>query len=122
MRLWPKSRPPRSGDPMSEFALDLTEIIEPYKEDARQAVQKMRAAVERWEELASGGPACKELRKLSHQLRGSGRTYGFRNVTRIGKALEHTIIRMEQHRIQADERLRKAMKAHVEQLAAIFKS
>ena len=68
---------------MGEPAMDLTEIIGLYKEDARRSVEQMRLAAGRWDDVASGGDACKELRKLSHQLRGSGRTYGFREVTRI---------------------------------------
>jgi chemotaxis protein histidine kinase CheA len=107
---------------MNEPVLDLSEIVGLYKEDARRSVQLMRAALARWEEVASGGPACKELRKHAHQLRGSGRTYGFCRVTRIGKAMEHLIVKLEAHRISADARLRKMISDHIEQLAGIFQS
>ena len=107
---------------MSEPALDLSEIVGLYKEDARRSVGNMRAALEHWDELAQGGPACKEMRKLSHQLRGSGRTYGFHNVTRIGKALEHLTQKLEAGKIPTDARLRNVMLAYVERLAAIFQA
>jgi len=105
---------------MTEPVLDLSEIVGLYKEDARQAVEQMRAAVQRWDEVVGGGPARQLLRKISHQLRGSGRTYGFRNVTRIGKALEHLMIKLQSKHLTADERLRKIISAHVERLATIF--
>ena len=107
---------------MTEPALDLSEIVGYYKEDARRSVQRMRDALTHWEELAGGGPACKEVRKLSHQLRGSGRTYGFRNVTRIGKALEKLLMKMEARRLPADARLREALTTHIDSLAEIFKT
>ena len=107
---------------MNEPALDLSEIVGLYKDDARRSVEQMRAALARWDEVANGGAACKELRKMSHQLRGSGRTYGFRDVSRIGKALEHLIQKLEAKRITADARLRQAVSGHIEQLAGIFKA
>ena len=105
---------------MNEPVLDLTEIIGLYKEDARRSIQQMRAAVQRWEEVCGGGPASLELRKLAHQLRGSGRTYGFRNVTRIGKALEHLMIKLQAKRLPPSERLQKRVADYVERLAVIF--
>jgi chemotaxis protein histidine kinase CheA len=106
---------------MTEPVLDLSEIVGLYKEDARHYVEQMRAAVQRWDEVAGGGPAQQILRKFSHQLRGSGRTYGFRDVSRIGKALEHLVIKVQSKHLAADERLQKTMSAHVERLATIFK-
>ena len=102
--------------------MDLSEIIGPYKDEARRSVQLMRAALQRWEEVTLGGSARKELRKMSHQLRGSGRTYGFRNVSRISKAIEHLIQKLESKRIDPDARLRRVVSAHVEKLAGIFKA
>lgn len=107
---------------MSEPALDLSEIMDLYKEDARRSVQHMRAALERWDEMANGGMACKDIRKIAHQLRGSGRTYGFRNVTRLGKALEKLMSRLEARRIPADDRLHKVVTMYVERLAEVFHS
>jgi chemotaxis protein histidine kinase CheA len=107
---------------MSEPVLDLSEIVGMYKEDARRSVERMRESVRRWAEVGEGGPAGLEIRKLAHQLRGSGRTYGFRNVTRIGKALEHLMIKLEAKRIPADERLQKIITSNIERLAGIFKS
>jgi chemotaxis protein histidine kinase CheA len=107
---------------MSEPVLDLSEIVGMYKEDARRSVERMRASVQRWKEVGENGPAGQELRKLAHQLRGSGRTYGFRNVTRIGKALEHLMIKLQAKRLAADDRLQKIMASHIERLADIFKS
>lgn len=106
---------------MTEPVLDLSEIVGMYKEDARRSVEQMQDALTHWDEIAAGGPARQLLRKFSHQLRGSGSTYGFRNVTHIGKALEHLIIKLQAQRLAPDERLRKIVTAHVEKLAAIFK-
>jgi chemotaxis protein histidine kinase CheA len=106
---------------MTEPVMDLSEIVGLYKEDARQSVQKMRAAAGRWEEVGSAGPACLELRKFAHQLRGSGRTYGFRNVTRIGKALEHLMIKVQDRRLPADDRLRSVVTRYIEALGAVFR-
>ena len=105
---------------MSEPVLDLSEIVGMYKEDARRSVEQMRTAIKRWEEVAQGGPACLELRKLAHQLRGSGRTYGFREVTRVGKAMEHLIMRLQAKHLPADERLRTVLTSHIERLGTIF--
>jgi chemotaxis protein histidine kinase CheA len=105
---------------MSEPVLDLSEIVGLYKEDARRSVSQMRAALERWQEFSAGGPACQELRKLAHQLRGSGRTYGFRAVSRVGKAMEHLIIRLQEKHLPADQRLRDVLSRHVERLGTIF--
>jgi chemotaxis protein histidine kinase CheA len=105
---------------MSEPALDLSEIIDLYKEDARRSIEQMRAAATQWAEVAQGGAACQQLRKLAHQLRGSGRTYGFRNVTRIGKAMEHLMIKLQTKRIPADERLREILVKYIQRLAVIF--
>jgi chemotaxis protein histidine kinase CheA len=105
---------------MSEPALDLSEIIGLYKQDARHSVDQMRAAAQRWDEVGRCGPACLELRKLAHQLRGSGRTYGFRRVTRIGKAIEHVMIKLQGQRLKADDRLRKFLSDAIERLADDF--
>src|SRR5882724_6202283 len=105
---------------MSEPTLDLSEIVGLYKDDARRSVQQMRSAIQRWDEIISGGSAGKDLRKMSHQLRGSGRTYGFRDVSRIGKAIEHLMQKLDTKRIPPDARLRQAVSEHIEQLAGIF--
>jgi len=107
-----------SGAP--EPALDLSEILDLYKEDARRTVRTMALAAERWEEVASGGAARYDLRKLSHQLRGSGRTYGFRDVTRISKAMERIVQRLEAGALAADDRVRRALQKKIERLAQIF--
>ncbi len=106
---------------MSEPAIDLSEIVGLYKEDARKSVELMRAAVKNWTEVIQGGAARLELRKLAHQLRGSGRTYGFQEVSRIGKALEHMMIKLQEKRILGDERLQRRVEALVERLAIAFK-
>ena len=94
---------------MAEPVLDLSEIVDLYKEDARRMILSMRAALERWTEVSDGGPACLELRKYSHQLRGSGRTYGFRDVTRVAKAMEHLTEGLQKHALPADERMRRSI-------------
>jgi len=106
---------------MAEPALDLSEIIGLYKDDARRSVGQMRDAVAKWPEMAANGEACQQLRRLAHQLRGSGRTYGFRGVSRIGKAMEQVIIKLQAKRLPADERLRTFMQVQIERLAEIFK-
>ena len=105
---------------MSEPALDLSEIVQLYKEDARRMVGEMRAALEKWEEIQKGGPARQALRRLSHQLRGSGRTYGFRQVTRLGKAIESVVVRLEKGTLPADERVHEFVSLMVEKMAAAF--
>ena len=105
---------------MTEPVLDLSEIVGLYKEDARKSVEKMRAAAQRWDDVISGGPAGLELRKLAHQLRGSGRTYGFRNVTRLGKALEHLMVKLQSKRLASSDRLKKIVVDYIERLAVTF--
>jgi len=105
----------------NEPALDMSEIVDLYKEDARRMVEDMHKALTRWAEVATGGAPRQELRRLSHQLRGSGRTYGFRSVTRIGKAMEQIMQKLEKQALPADERTRKAVAVKVERLAQIFK-
>lgn len=108
---------------MSEPTLDLSEIIDMYKQDARLSVQRMQAAAQCWDEVVQGGPACLQLRKLAHQLRGSGRTYGFRNVTRIGKALERAMIYVQSKRMKADDpRLHPFVTKCLDSLANVFKA
>jgi len=104
----------------AEPILDFADIIELYKQDARQSVERMRAALERWGEVVTGGPARAELRKLSHQMRGSGRTYGFRDATRISKAMERIVEGLEKHRFEADERIRCSLGRKIERLAKVF--
>jgi chemotaxis protein histidine kinase CheA len=105
---------------MAEPALDLSEIMDLYKEDARRMVGQMRIAQACWEEVQQGGPARQELRKLSHQMRGSGRTYGFREATRLCKAIENIIQKLEKNKLPADERIRKSLHLKIERLAAVF--
>jgi chemotaxis protein histidine kinase CheA len=104
-----------------EPAFDLSEIVGLYKEDARHMIQEMRAAAGKWNEVSVGGPARGTLRRLSHQLRGSGRTYGFRNVTRVSKAVEQIIWKLEKQAISPDERLRLAVVSKIDRLESIFR-
>jgi|SRR5437879_384445 len=105
---------------MGESSLDLSEIVDLYKEDARLMIEKMRGALARWEEVQKDGPARAELRRLSHQLRGSGRTYGFRSATCICKAIENIMIRIEKIRFPADERVRESVQKKLERLGSVF--
>ena len=105
---------------MSDSAIDLSEIIDLYKEDARQMIGKMQAALSRWAEVQQGGEARQILRRLSHQLRGSGRTYGFRNVTRFSKAIENIMQKLEKAKLPADDRVWEAIRKKVDLLAAVF--
>lgn len=105
---------------MGEPALDLSEILGPYKEDARRMIGEMRMALEHWVEVEQGGPARQALRRLAHQLRGSGRTYGFRDVTRVAKAMEHLVQKLESGRLTTDDRMRHSLCAKVDQLTQIF--
>jgi chemotaxis protein histidine kinase CheA len=106
---------------MGEPALDLTEIIELYREDAKIMVGKMEAALSRWPEVQQGGEARQILRRISHQLRGSGRTYGFRDVTRIGKAIENIMLKLEKATVPANDRARDAIRQKISRIAAAFK-
>ena len=105
---------------MGEPALDLSEIIGLYKEDAKRMVEQMQSALSRWEEVQQGGPARQELRRLSHQMRGSGRTYGFREVTRFCRAMENIVQKLEKNRLPADDRVREALRRKIDRLAAVF--
>jgi chemotaxis protein histidine kinase CheA len=107
---------------MGEPALDLSEIMDLYKEDARRMAGQMLAAWSRWEEVQAGGSARQELRRLSHQLRGSGRTYGFRQVTRLCKAIENMVQKLEKNKLAPDERLRESIRKKVERLMAVFEA
>jgi len=103
-------------------AFDMSEIIGLYKEDARRMVSTMQSDMSHWTEIGAGGPPRQELRKLAHQLRGSGRTYGFSQVTRLCKAIENLMIRLEQKRITADDRLKTSILKKIDVLAGIFRS
>jgi chemotaxis protein histidine kinase CheA len=105
---------------MSEPILDMSEIVDLYKEDARRMIITMRSAVGRWDEVTHGGTARQELRRISHQLRGSGRTYGFRNVTRIGKAVEQIMQKLEKQAVPPDQRTQRSITDKIERLAVIF--
>jgi chemotaxis protein histidine kinase CheA len=105
---------------MSEPVMDLSEIVGLYKEDARKSIASMRKAAEHWDEVLAMGPASQELRKLAHQLRGSGRTYGFREVTRLGKAMEQLMIKLQSKRIQGSDRLRALICTYIDRLAKVF--
>ncbi len=105
---------------MSEPALDLSEILDLYKEDARRMVGLMQAALARWEEVQAAGAARQELRRLSHQMRGSGRTYGFRDVTRVCKAMENIVIKLEKKQLAADDRVRGSLTKKVARLSTAF--
>ena len=105
---------------MGEPALDLSEIMDLYKEDARRMAALMQSAVSRWEEVRQAGPARQELRRLSHQMRGSGRTYGFRQVTRICKAIENIVQKLEKNKLPADDRARESLGRKIDRLVAVF--
>jgi len=105
---------------MGEPALDLSEIMDLYKEDAKRMIGQMRFALSRWSEVQQGGPARQELRKLSHQMRGSGRTYGFRQATRICKAMENIVVKLENNRLSANDRVQKSLQAKIDRLAVVF--
>jgi chemotaxis protein histidine kinase CheA len=107
---------------MGEPLLDLSEIIDLYKEDARKMIEKMLAALKRWDEVKQGGAARAELRRLSHQLRGSGRTYGFRSVTRSCKAIENIVFRLEKNKLAPNERVQESIRKKLESLVAAFKA
>jgi chemotaxis protein histidine kinase CheA len=106
---------------VTEPVFDMSEIIALYKEDARQSVLGMRAAWLQWAEISAGGPARQNLRKLSHQLRGSGRTYGFPEVTRVSKAIENIMTKLEKKRLPAGEPARLSLQKKIDRLAAVFK-
>jgi chemotaxis protein histidine kinase CheA len=106
---------------MSEPVLDMSEIIELYKQDARLSVSRMKAAATCWDEVIHGGEACLQIRKLAHQLRGSGRTYGFRNVTRLGKALEHIMMKLQAKHLKLDNHLQTVVNRYIDRLGEIFK-
>ncbi len=105
---------------MAEPALDLSEIIDLYKADALGMIGQMKAALSRWDEVQAGGAARQELRKLSHQLRGSGRTYGFDQVTRICKAMENIVQKIEKKTCVSDERTRRSLQRKIERLGVVF--
>jgi chemotaxis protein histidine kinase CheA len=106
---------------VTEPAFDMSEIIALYKEDARQAIMSMRAAWVQWADVVAGGPARQHLRKLSHQLRGSGRTYGFSDVTRISKAIENIMMKLEKKTLAAGEPVRLSLQKKIDRLAMAFK-
>lgn len=106
---------------MTEPAFDMSSIIALYKEDARQSVKTMAEAWDRWMEVSEGGQARQSLRKLSHQLRGSGKTYGFSFVTRASKAIENIMIKLDKKTLVADEKVRLSVKKKLDRLAAAFK-
>ena len=85
-------------------------------------VQKMRDALARWDEVIQGGAARQDLRRLSHQLRGSGRTYGFRSVTRIAKAMESIILKIDKQVVPADDRARESLRTKIERIGHVFGS
>jgi chemotaxis protein histidine kinase CheA len=107
---------------VSEPALDLSELMDLYKEDARRMVEAMRVLSGRWNEISAGGTARQELRRMSHQLRGSGRTYGFHDVSQISKALEQIMQRLERQTLLADERVKRSVCDKIERLAVIFQN
>jgi len=105
---------------MAEPSLDLSEIIDLYREDGRRMAAQMRNALAQWEDIRAGGPAGQEMRKLSHQLRGSGRTYGFRDVTRLCKAIENIVQKLENGKLAADDRVRGSLARKVDRLVDVF--
>jgi chemotaxis protein histidine kinase CheA len=105
---------------MAEPSLDLSEIMDLYKEDARIMIGKMRAAHRCWEDYQKGGPARTDIRRLAHQLRGSGRTYGFRQVSRYSKAIENITIKIDKAHLAADDRARESIAKKIDLLDAAF--
>lgn len=105
---------------MAEPILDLSEIVGLYKEDALKTVGKMHDAFSRWSEFQSGGQARTDLRRMSHQLRGSGRTYGFRHVTRFCKALENITIKLEKSALRPDKRVHESIRKKLALLDSAF--
>lgn len=108
-----------SGAP--EPMVDMSEIVGLYKEDARRMIRDMASALGRWDEVCIGGPARNDLRRLSHQLRGSGRTYGFHSATRVSKAMEKVIQKLEKQTLQADDRVHAAIGRMIQRLGDVFK-
>jgi len=106
---------------MTEPAFDMSTIVALYKEDARQSVKGMADAWAQWSQVSDGGQARQALRKLSHQLRGSGKTYGFSQVTRVSKAIENIMIKLDNKTLMADENVRLSVKRKLDRLAAAFK-
>lgn|GEM_PF-1858030 len=106
---------------MTEPAFDMSEIIALYKEDARRAIAEMQASINNWTEIVNAGQARQNLRKLSHQLRGSGRTYGFHAVSRISKAMENIMMKLEKNTLPAGERVRGSIQKKIDRLAQAFK-
>jgi chemotaxis protein histidine kinase CheA len=74
----------------------------------------------RWEEVRQGGAARQELRRLSHQLRGSGRTYGFKEVTRVCKAMENIVLKIEKKQLEPDARAQESLRRKIDRLVAVF--
>ena len=105
---------------MAEPVLDLSEILDLYREDARRMIREMRDALAHWEEMAHGGEPRDSLRRLAHQLRGSGRTYGFREVSRLAKAIEHVVQKLELSRLAPDERVRRSLAMKMDRLSRVF--
>ncbi len=105
---------------MPEPILDLSEIMGMYKEDAQKTVIKMGEAFSQWAEIQRGGQPRLDLRRMSHQLRGSGRTYGFRRVTRFCKAIENIMIKLDKKQLPADERVHESIRKKLELLKSAF--
>ena len=106
---------------MTEPAFDMSEIIALYKVDARQAIAEMYAALLQWTDVSAGAAARQNLRKLSHQLRGSGRTYGFNDVTRVSKAIENIMMKLEKKTLAPNESVQRSLQIKIDRLARTFK-
>ena len=65
------------------FIADLTAQLAAQRMQGRDVLLVTSGAIR------AGREARNELRKLSHQMRGSGRTYGFSQATRIYRAEPH---------------------------------
>ncbi len=85
-------------------------------------IERMQEALIRWEEVQHAGPAREELKRLSHQLRGSGRTYGFRSVTRFCKAIENIMLKLDKAKLAPDERVRASIRKKLDGLVSMFKT
>ena len=103
-----------------EPAFDLSEIVDLYKADARASVAQLCLHMKNLSNVVQGAEAVAGVRRISHQLRGSGKTYGFPQVTRLSKALERISISIQAHRIDLSERTVGVIQRYIGKLASIF--
>jgi chemotaxis protein histidine kinase CheA len=69
----------------------------PLRQEYRESAEQRRADVERLAPMAvSNAEARRELRKIAHNLRGSGGFYGFHAISAAAAALEELLMALEQ--------------------------